>query len=56
VGKPTKHRSRWRIRWFDQDGHRLVAYAETVFDRFSFVCETALLDRFITEPRNSQRA
>jgi integrase len=22
VGKPTKHRGRWRIRWFDQDGHR----------------------------------
>jgi hypothetical protein len=22
VGKPVKHRGRWRIRWFDQNGRR----------------------------------
>ena len=22
MGKPTKHGGRWRIRWFDQNGHR----------------------------------
>jgi hypothetical protein len=33
----------------------LVAYADTVFDRFSIVAETSLLDRFITMPQHPQQ-